>query len=108
MALVSALIARAMVVVQDNSQGRYQPSDVLGQVNDAVKMSRRLRPDLWYGQYGTPMVDLALTDPFPLPPEYEPAIVKCIVFWCDAREDEYSNDSRGAQFMAMFEKYLTQ
>jgi hypothetical protein len=106
MATMQAIIDRARVLLQDASKVRYTDPECLGALNDGIKMAKRLRPDLFFGQYGTPYADLALGGTFPLPPEYEPAAIKALVFWSDAREDEYANEGRGAAFLAMFEKDL--
>lgn len=106
MATMQALIDRARVLLTDKNKNRFTDDQCLGSLNDAIKMSKRVRPDLWFGTYGTPFADLALGGTFPLPPEYEPAAIKCLVFWCDARESEYTDDGRAAAFLAMFEKYL--
>ena len=103
MATMQALIDRARTLLQDASKKRYTDDQCLGALNDAIKMARRIRPDLWFGRYGTPLVDLALTGTFPLPPEYEPAAIKCLIFWQEARDDEYTTESRGGAFLATFE-----
>lgn len=106
MATMQAIIDRARVLVQDAAKDRYKDPDCLAQLNDAVKEAKRLRPDLFFGQFGTPYADLVLGGTFPLPPEYEPSAIKCLVFWMDAQEDEYSNDGRAGAFMAMWLKEL--
>ena len=108
MATMQALIDRARVLLQNASKTRYTDDQCLGALNDVVKMARRLRPDLWFGQYGAPMVDLALGETYPLPPEYEAAAIKCLVFWCNARDSEFSSETRAVFFLDRFEKYLTQ
>lgn len=99
---MQAIIDRARVLLNDDAKRRYTDPQCLGSLNDALKTAKRHRPDLWFGQYGTPFTDLAIGDTFPLPPEYEPAAVKALVFWQDAREDEYSDEQRGAAFLKMF------
>lgn len=106
MATMQALIDRARVLLTDANKRRFTDTQCLGSLNDAVKMSKRIRPDLWFGQFNAPYADLAAGDTYPLPPEYEPAAIKCLVFWCDARESEYTEDGRAAAFLGMFEKYL--
>lgn len=105
MATAQDIIDRARVVAQDDGT-RYKDEQALAQLNDCLKSAKRLRPDLWFGKYGTPLVDLALGGTIPLPPEFEPALVKALVFWFDLQEDEYSNDSRAAACLTLFEKEL--
>lgn len=106
MATLQDLISQAQRIAKDVGGRRY-PADVcLPMVNLVIKEAKRVRPDLFFGKFGTPYADLALTATFPLPPEYEPGAIKAIVSWIDVGDDEYSNDGRAAAFMKMWQEAL--
>lgn len=100
------ILDRARVLLQDDKKVRFKDPDCLAALNQGIKEAKRWRSDLFFGQYGTPYVDLAVGDPFPLPPEYEYAAITSLVAFCDARESEYSEDQRVVVFMQVFKDEL--
>jgi len=100
------LINRARLMTKDASKVRYPDATVLDHLNDLLRLARRQRPDLWIGQYTTPLAALTLTGTFPLSPQYEDIFVLALVAYCDLREEEYSQDGRTSSLMSHFQKEL--
>ena len=105
MATMADVISEARVLLQDSTAPyRYSDPELLIGANDALKIVRKLRPDLFFGKYKTAISDLALTDVFPIGAEYKVAIRDYVVAHGQLRDSEDVSNSRAAVFMGMFEK----
>lgn len=81
---------------------RSTDAELLKFANDGIDRALELRPDLKYGRYGAPLSDLALSDPFPLPIEYRPAIAAYIVSRNQRGDDAFVIEQRDDKSMADF------
>jgi hypothetical protein len=60
------LCDRARIPLQDNAKVRYGDTDLLAYGNAGIHLLVQKRPDLFFGSYATPPVDLALGGTLPL------------------------------------------
>lgn len=100
--------ARAILQDTDSASGyRYSDADLLGYVRDAVNVARALRPDIFIGQYATPVPETyALSDPFPLPLFYYTPTCQYIAGRAELRDDEFAVDGRAMTFAGRLESVL--
>lgn len=113
--MVLDLLNRVRQVLQDQDQNnyRYPTSDLIGYLNDAVTEAKRLRPDLFIGQYNTPRVFISSdpttdysTVPMPMVDDYFGSLVSYVVGYTEIRDDEFSDDGRAMTFLQSFTQRL--
>lgn len=85
---------------------RYPTADLLKFANDGIARAYAMRSDLNFGNYATTLPDLALTDPFPLPNEYRPAVTAYIVARNQSGDDEFVLQQRADKAMQDFIRNL--
>lgn len=85
---------------------RYPDSDLLKFANDGIAKVLVMRPDLNFGNYATAYADLTLSDPFPLPSEYRPAITAYVVARNQSGDDAFVISQRADKSMADFMRNL--
>lgn len=102
------IIDRARTYLNDASKARFTDPQCLEALNDALRHSRRFRPDLWFGKLDIPFAPAVLGDLFPLDESYESGAMKCLIFYCDSRNSEFNDDGRSAAFLKMWLGYLNQ
>ena len=108
MALISDIISKARVLLQDQAAPyRYSDSELLEGANDALKMFRKMRPDSFYGKYKDDIISYAASDTFPIGAEYEQSVRNYIVAHGQLRDSEDAENSKAAVFMGLFERGLT-
>lgn len=108
MPTAQTLINEARKTLHDDEKVRFPDADLLVGLNDGLKLIRAVRPDLFYGSLSTALTALALVDPFPLAPEYEPAAKKYIIHYAEMRDDEYVAKGRADAFLKQFIGEITQ
>lgn len=107
MSLLSDLINDARVALLDETETyRYSNALLLRFANEAIEQCIVKRPDLIFGQYGTPYTTLSITDTFPFLSKYRPAAVDYIVFRANAVDQEDTALARAAAFKQSFEALL--
>jgi hypothetical protein len=105
MALFSDIISQARVLLQDSVLPyRYTDDELMVGANDAVKIVRKLRPDIFYGTYKTAIADKTLSDLFPIGEEYKMAVRDYVVAHAQLRDTEDAANSRAAMFMELFKQ----
>jgi len=102
MALFSSIISSAQVFLQDTAGTRYTSSQLMEYANEAVAEAKRIRPDLFFGSYNTPLSTYTTSSTVPLPVEYEAYLKDYIVSRAEMRDDEASNDVRSLAMMQRF------
>ena len=108
MATYADIVAEARVLLQDSTAPyRYSDIELLVGTNDAVKMIRKVRPDVFYGQFGTAITDALLTDTFPIGLEYKKAARDFTVAHAQLRDSEDVIQTKAAIFIGMFKEGLT-
>ncbi len=108
MATIQDIIDIARVTLQDTDSTAYRYSDpeMLDAANLGIKAIKRMRPDLFFGGYATPLSDLTAAGTYPLAPEYEPALANYIVYWVSSRDEEYTSDGRAPAFYSLFKEQI--
>lgn len=107
MAQISDILTRARTLLQDETAPyRYADTELLEGANDALKMVRKLRPDLFFGKYKQSISDYALTDAFPIGAEYEGTVRNFVVAHAQLRNSEDAENSKAGVFLGLFEKGL--
>lgn len=105
---VQAVLVRAREILNDDAGDRYTDDQLCSYVVDATVEARTIRPDLFVGQYGTPLPDTLLpADPFPLPDQFFAAVGEYVVACAELRDDEWAVDGRAATLRQTLQKKLT-
>lgn len=102
MTTVANLVSSARVLLNDDSSVRYTDAQLIGYVNEAYKLVRRVRPDLFFGQYKTALSTLVSGDDFPLDSMYEPPFVDYVVGRAESRDDDYAVNGRATMLLQSF------
>lgn len=102
MTTVANIVSSARVLLNDESSVRYTDSQMVGYVNEAYKLVRRIRPDLFFGAYQTTLPTLVSGDNFPFDPQYEPAFVDYLVGRAESRDDDYAVNGRATMLLQSF------
>lgn len=107
MATFQTLLDQARLTLQDADKTRYPDAEMVVYANEAMRIYRKLRSDLFFATITTPLVDYLVGDTFPLSPEFEYPLKRYVIAAAQARDDEYAVDGRMSKFLAQFEKDLT-
>jgi hypothetical protein len=100
------IIDRTRPHLKDPNKTRFTDAQCLDALNDALRESRRFRPDLWHGSLNAAFAARVAGDAWPIDETYEAAAIKCLIFWCDSRNSEFNDDGRAIAFMKMWQGYL--
>lgn len=106
MALMSAIVARARVMLQDPNSVRWTDADLLVYANEALGIARTVRPDLFKGQHATAQAALVASDTFPLPFGYEGYTVDYIAGRAHFREIEFASDPHAVTLFQLYKAGL--
>lgn len=105
MATFQSLVTPVRQLLQDTkATPRYVDGDILIGLNNGVSAVRRLRPDLFFGSYGSLVSLYLLSDTFPLPVFYEPLVAEFAAGWVELRDDEFERESRAAYLVESLKK----
>lgn len=103
--------ARSYIQDTDSSNYRYTNDDLVTYLNDAIYEVRRIRPDAFYGSYGSPVDQFTTNDldeNFPLDGIFFTATAYFIAGSAALRDDEHVNEGRSSALLALFSAKLTQ
>lgn len=104
---VQAVLNRAAEVLNDVAFVRYTQAELLQHVVDAVTLARSVRPDLFVGQYATPLPDtLAVGDTLPLPDQFFAPLALYVAGMAELRDDEFAVDGRAMTISQALSKKL--
>lgn len=106
MATNQQLIDRARYTLKDDDKVRYPDAELLVYLNLALGIIKRRRPDLFFGNFGTPLAELALSDPYPLPPEYQQPMVDYLTGRAQMKNTEAADENVAAAFIGLFDAGL--
>jgi hypothetical protein len=113
MATAQNIIDKARVYLQDlplegETDGvRYLNAELLGYIDDGVKLAFGLRPDLFLGSFVTgPTPVTALGTTIPLPDVYLEALGYYVAGRGELRDDEFAVDGRAVMFIKSWESKL--
>jgi hypothetical protein len=85
---------------------RYSDPELMVGANDAVRIIRKVRPDLFLGGYKIPLRVYTTTDEAPVALEYEMLIRDYVVGHVQLRETEDAEKMQAGMFLNKFEKAL--
>jgi hypothetical protein len=108
MALMSEIVSRARVMLQDPGEIRWSNDDLLVYANEALGIARTVRPDLFKGQFAVPQGALTNTDTFPLPFGYEGYTVDYVAGRAHFREIEFASDPHAVTLFQLYKAGLLQ
>ena len=101
--------ARVILMDTDPDNYRRSTSELVRLYNSALREARRLRPDLFIGQYGVALSTQTPSDTtdytavnFPLPEWVMPAFASYIAGRAELADDEYADDGRSAALLKEF------
>ena len=107
MATMQTVIDLARIPLNDNGKVRYLDTVLLGYANSGIKLLRQKRPDIFFGKYGTPVTDLALSDAFPIDDDYRQPIADYVTARAHSTEDEASLVAKAQSFFSLFKEQLS-
>lgn len=108
---VQDYLTEARTLLQDSvAPYRYPDEDMVRELNIAIMEARRLRPDLFFGFRGKhpyPVFSAAsLGDLVPFEEAYKQALTYYLVGKCTLRDEEDTDDRRGASMVQKFTAQL--
>lgn len=101
---------RAYEILQDNGT-RYPRAQCLAYLNEGIAAIRRVRPDLFIGQYTAPLpqvTDGTINDPLPTPDSVFEGLAHYIAGRAELRDDEFAVDGRAMTMKAQLTQTLLQ
>ena len=103
---VQKLITESRVLLQDTvAPYRYADAELIEALNIAVLEARRLRPEMFLGQYASLPSYSTPADTVALEAMYRPSFVYYMAGRMQLRDDEPAQDSRAA---ALLNKFVSQ
>jgi hypothetical protein len=97
------LVDLARVPLNDADKARYPDETLLLFANQAILQVLKRRPDLFIGQFASPPTgQAALTDTFPLPPEYAQTVADYVTGRADMTDDEHASSGRAIAYAQLF------
>lgn len=104
---VQDVLTRAREVLQDAAGVRYTDTELVSHTMDALLQCRSVRPDLFVGQYETPLPDtLVPADTLPVPDQFFAAIALYVAGSAELRDDEFAVDNRAMTLSSSLAKKL--
>lgn len=107
--VVSDYVTAARVLLQDQVQPyRYPDADLVQALNDGFLDMRRLRPDLFlFNSFAVPQFTSNDSTTVNVDGTYAHSLIYFMVGMAQARDEEWTQDSRAAGFLKMFRDQLT-
>jgi hypothetical protein len=99
---MQAVLDRARVPLNDADKVRYPDADGLVYANDAVKVLKRERPDLFFGQFEALPGDKTLGQDLPVADEYVVAVTDYVTARWEFRDDEAAVQAKASAFFGLF------
>jgi hypothetical protein len=106
MATFQNLLDQARLTLQDADKTRYPDSDLMTYANEAMRIFRKVRADLFFLTLNTPLSDFATTDTFPFAAEFEYPVKRYVIAASQFRDDEYAVNGKAEAFYKKFESDL--
>lgn len=96
------VVDKARIPLTDAQKVRYPDTMLLGYANDALRILRTKRPDLFFGQYAKAKTELGLSDQFPIDDDFFPAVADYTSGRAHFKEDEAALITKAQSFFALF------
>jgi len=107
MPTLQQVLDRARIPLNDAGKDRYLDSEGLGYANDAVKVLRRERPDLFIGQFEALPGDKALGEDLPVDDEYFSPVCDYVTARWEFRDDETAVEEKAVTFFSLFKSAIS-
>ena len=98
---MQAVVDKARIPLNDSAKDRWVDADLLGYANDAIRVLRKGRPDLFFGQYLTLPGDKVLGDTLPVDDEHFVAVCDYVTARAETRNDEFALRQRATLFFQL-------
>lgn len=98
---VAEVLTSADGTLSDDDRVRYPKAERISFVVDALQFIRNVRPDLFIGQFTTPIGTLTDASPLPLDEQYFRPVVDYVIARCETKDEEHVVSAR-AELMAKF------
>lgn len=106
---VRQVLTRVGTILQDKELARYTEAELRSLVVDAIQHARTVRPDLFIGEYQTPLPDDVLpTDVLPLPDSLFSSLCYYVAGCAELRDDEFAQTGRAMTLKQAFTTHLVQ
>ena len=105
------VIDRAQEILQDTAGVRYPIADLVDYLNEGIVAIRRVRPDLFIGQYTTPLTAVTegtLANALPTPDSVFEGLAYYVAGRAELRDDEFAVDGRAMTMMGRLNTNLLQ
>jgi hypothetical protein len=94
MRTVAEVLTSSDGTLNDVDRVRYTESERIGFVVDALNTIKNMRPDLFIGQFGTPIGTLTLVSPIPLDEQFFRPVVDFVIARCETKDEEHVVSAR--------------
>jgi hypothetical protein len=98
---VAEVLTSAGQTLSDVSSKRYTEPERLGFVIDALNTIKNKRPDLFLGNYSTPIASLTPANNLPIDDQFFRPVVDYVIARCETKDEEHVVSAR-AELMAKF------
>ena len=99
---IQSVLDLARFDLNDADKTRNTDAAMVQFANDGIAKTYVIRPDLKYGNYEIPYVDLTTSSAFPFPLEYRGAIANYIVLRCETADDPFAIEQRAIQGLELY------
>lgn len=96
-----AVVDRARIPLNDTAKERWSDGDLLAYANDSIKILRKVRPDLFFGQFLALPGDKVLGDTLPVDDEHFPSVCDYVTARAETRNDEFALKTRAELFFRL-------
>lgn len=103
---VADVLSSADGTLNDAERIRYTETERMGFVVDALQFIRNVRPDLFIGQYSTPIGTLVLASPLPLDDQFFRPVVDYVIARCEIKDEEHVVSARAELMAKMAQGFL--
>jgi len=105
-------LTEARVILNDEDAGRYTDNQLISDLNNAIAVTKSLRPDAFI--LGEVLPEFATTDlgqapetDFPLPEIFFQSFVYYLAGNAELRDDEFAVDNRAMTLLSVYRRNLT-
>lgn len=105
---VGDIITEARVILNDSNGDRYTDTQLIADFNNAISMTKMLRPDVFIlGEELPEFTVNDLTEDFPLPEIFAQPFIYYLAGNAELRDDEFAVDGRAMTLLAAYRRHLT-
>lgn len=108
---IGRAVTRAQEILQDVDGVRYTPAQLTAYLTEGIVAIRRVRPDIFIGQYATALSDYTESDldsALPVPDSLLQGLAEYVAGRAELRDDEFAVDGRAMTMREQLNKVLLQ